>query len=307
MDDRFIYLLNGLIAREYSLGRIARFRHIKRGRQAQAVELLTAEGREFVAWLYPQAFTPDRFTQLAPIAAAMADEHFPIARLVPTHPARYAAEGPQSQALVITEATPGVPLPREEWTAQMLSLVGLRLAWLHRLLSAQPASATDDQLSQRFAKACATPTARTPSLPPQIKASLTEASATVDNLFQVHRDISADSVLLDGERQMRSIVDWGLLAPGCAEEDLLNVFQQWCVQADGTVRSDELRAFLEAYRTLCPLPLDPAERWTQTAARWLAATYVDAADGTRALPRGWMTMAREPRAIADALLLCEPK
>ena len=45
MDDRDAYVLNNLWSRYYDLGRIVRFRHVTRGRQATVWEVLTAAGQ----------------------------------------------------------------------------------------------------------------------------------------------------------------------------------------------------------------------------------------------------------------------
>ena len=58
MDAQQTYLLNGLLTRNFGLGRIVRFREVERGRQASTFELFTAQENEYLVYLYPAGFPP---------------------------------------------------------------------------------------------------------------------------------------------------------------------------------------------------------------------------------------------------------
>ena len=63
MDDQQTYLLNGLLARQFDLGRIVRFRQVVRGRQAVTYELLTAEQHDAQVELLPAFDARDQAQQ----------------------------------------------------------------------------------------------------------------------------------------------------------------------------------------------------------------------------------------------------
>lgn len=320
MDDRFVYLLNGLLARHFSLGRIARFRQVTRGRQAQTFEVLTAEAHEFTIWLLPPHFAPPRdgashFDRIAPLLEGLERQRFPVMPFMRTsdRPPAVTAEGPQGQILLVSESPRGQALPATEYTPQNLAMLGLRLAWLHNL-SAQilPTSRTPTRpsLSDQLDRALATPNPKVPAFPAAMIRPLAHAAATLPtpNAF-AHGDLSPAAVLLDHDRHVRAFVDLALLHPGDPLEDLLDVLLHWCTAPDATIRIEHLRALLEAYRSQRPMTQkqDHEQVWNNAVHAWLVQRILTAANETRPLPTGFTRMLANPRGLADAMALCEPK
>src|SRR4051812_441582 len=99
MDDQQAYLLNGLISRHFDLGRVVRFREVPRGRQAATIELLSAQGAEYLVQLFPPAFEAGSLDQMAEKVNRLDKERFSVVPFVRRKGAQgdleFVAEGPQ--------------------------------------------------------------------------------------------------------------------------------------------------------------------------------------------------------------------
>ena len=78
MDDQQTYLLNGLLTRNFDLGRISRFRKVTRGRQAETFEVLTSEHHEYVVHLYPPEFTAKQLNFAAQTMNTLDENRFSV-------------------------------------------------------------------------------------------------------------------------------------------------------------------------------------------------------------------------------------
>src|SRR5687768_7799158 len=107
MDDQQTYLLNGLLTRNFGLGRIVRFRQIPRGRQAQTFELLTHQQNEYTVYLYPQAFPPDHLNVVARTINTLDQHRFSVVPMLPTKESEtvFTAEGPQNTTMLVSLTT----------------------------------------------------------------------------------------------------------------------------------------------------------------------------------------------------------
>jgi Ser/Thr protein kinase RdoA (MazF antagonist) len=307
MDDQQTYLLNGLIGRQFGLGRIVRFRAVARGRQAQTFEILTQQQHEYTVYLYPPAFAAsqldfaartinmldaNRFS-VVPMLAAQGGEHF-------------TAEGPQGATMLVSLTTAGSALAAEEYTEHDISQVGLRLAWLHRLLKEHvPAPVGEGTLRERLAEELDDLTPDTlrylPSLPAGAREKLDGLLAREAAQGWVHGDIQGAALLVDADHQLRTLVDFGLLHFGSPLEDVVDAVLQFCVEDGGGVASGRGKALLEAYDSL--LPLQEVD-WTAVVASWLGQRLIDAARGRRGLPKGFSGLLKSPETLADAIGSC---
>jgi Ser/Thr protein kinase RdoA (MazF antagonist) len=305
MDDQQTYLLNGLLTRQFDIGRIVRFRQTPRGRQAVTYEFLTAEQHEYLVHLYPPAFDAERLAFVGTMLRTLDENRFTVMPWLPTKSGDFLAEGLQGTHLVLSLSPTGTVLPAAQYTTHDISQVGLRLAWMHRLLREQiPTPSGHVPLSVRLAELLAHPTAESaraiPSLPPQIREMLTSIVG-IPLPYEggwVHGQMQADALLHDADHQLRTVTDWGLLHVGSPLEDLVDAFLSLCVGTDGTSLPRRYLALREAYESLIPLK-DVA--WTPVVGAWCAQRLLDAAGGRRALPKGFSGVLGDPERLACAL------
>ena len=83
MDDQQTYLLNGLLSRNFGLGRIVRFRQVARGRQAETFEVLTQGQHEYVVYLYPAGFGQERLNFSARAMNLLDKQRFSLVPMLP--------------------------------------------------------------------------------------------------------------------------------------------------------------------------------------------------------------------------------
>ncbi len=315
MDDRYAYMLNALWSRHYDLGRVIRFRHVQRGRQTLAYEVLTAEQREYTVYLFLPGYEVATLDHMAQTLDILDKNRFSVVPMVPSKEDQWSVDGPQGQRMMVGLNTDGQQLPPEAWSAHDMSQLGLRLAWMHRLLKEQldsPQTGGEaarlclrDQLQTASQKSPADLPHRMPKLNPahtgaRLVNELTDAAAA----SWCHGDIQPAAFLLDHDRQIRTIVDWGLLHPGDPLEDLIDAFIHWCIGTDGLVNSDTARSLLEAYRTLCPIA---KEGWRPAVQCWCAHRIIDATRDLNPLPKGFGQILADPAALVRAIELCEAK
>jgi len=284
MDDQQTYLLNGLIARQFELGRIARFRKVVRGRQAETFELLTAEHHEYLVSIYPPSFEIERLNFVATAVNVLDKERFSVVPMLATRSAGFVAEGPQGAGMLVSLAPAGSPLAMEQYTELDVSQVGLRLAWMHRL----------------FAEHLTTP----PPLPPL--AERIGHTPRIEHLLDMlkvppppgwaHGDIQPEALLIDGDHQLRSIVDFAALHFGSPLEDLVDAFLS--VAGAQPARG---KALLESYDSLVPIRKTP---WTPVVAAWCAQRLIDTTERRRPLPRGFGQLLAAPENLATAMASC---
>jgi Ser/Thr protein kinase RdoA (MazF antagonist) len=299
MDDQFTYLLNGLLTRHFGLGRIARFRQVSRGRQAATYELLTAQQNEYLVYLYPPTFAADHLAFVASAVNRLDEARFSVMPFMKTKTGEAVVAGPQQTHLMVGLNPIGAPLPAEQWSEHQRSDLGLRLAWLHRALREElPHAATGETLADELEDSLALPAERLPRNQPAIPAAELEALAAElaehkdDGVAYVHGDLAPDAVLLDDDRQLRGVLDWGLLRPGTPAEDLFWVFTTFC----GTDPA-AMRPILEAYLSLEKLA---AGAMKVGVARALARRIIEARAGRTAL-RPALELLPRRGTIADAL------
>jgi len=289
MDDQQTYLLNGLLTRHFGLGRIVRFRSVRRGHEAEAFELFTAGEREYLVQLYPAHYTEEQLS-LTARALALLDEHrFTVVPLIRSKGGEHFVEGPQGTRMCVSVAPQGSALLPEAYTEHDVSQVGLRLGWMHRLLKERlPA----------------------PEVPPDPVALLRAEGITLHEplvgLLRLptmsgwtHGDIQAEALLHDGDHQLRTVMDWGLLHWGCPMTDLVDAFLGIAMAAD---RGDSSRgkALLEAYDTLVPIK---RMAWTPVVAWWAARRMLS--HKTRPLPMGFHErLILAPERLATAIASC---
>jgi len=328
MDDRYAYMLNTLWAKYYDLGRIIRFRSVSRGRQAVCYEVLTAEQHEYLAHIFPPAFDPAQLTRMCQAINILDKERFSVVPMMPAQQGAWVVGGPQGTWLAVGLATNGQYLLPDQCSIHDLSQLGLRLAWLHRLLAEQLAPPPDAApLADALQSALQRATQRRPlpldpadvshlqqSLQPPLPESQPSAVSGLSAFSVqrssfpgwVHGDLQPAAILMDEDHQIRTIVDWGLLHPGDPLEDVIDAFIHWCLGSDGVVHAEKGRALLEAYRSLRPAAAQ-AQRWESAVTSWCAQRIIDAAHERRPLPRGFTTYLRTPASLASALELCETK
>ncbi|MEP7061846.1 MAG: homoserine kinase [Betaproteobacteria bacterium] len=109
----------------------------------------------------------------------------------------------------------------------------------------------------------------------------------------IHGDLFRDNVLFDGTR-VAGIIDFGFAATDYFAYDVAVAVNDWCSDADGALRSDDVHAFVGAYDKLRPLTADERVQWPNlvraAALRfWLSRLY------DLHLPRGGaLTHAHDP-------------
>lgn len=312
MDDRYAYVLNTLWTKHFDLGRVVRFRHVTRGRQAEVFEILTAEQQEYAAYLFPATFDAGQLTQLARTMTLLGQQRFPVSAMLPSRTGQWMVAGPQGASMMVSESPVGQYLLPDQWSEQDISQLGLRLGWMHRLLTEHvplPRNPSPPGVMPELAAALAAPAESLPGKLPkldsrhveQLTRRLREEPAPV---AWVHGDMQPAAVLLDHDHQIRSVVDWGLMHPGEPMEDVVDAFVHWCVAADGQVDAARGRILLESYRSLRQGQM---AAWGRTVDLWCARRIIDAQAGRRVLPRGFATFLGDPTVLVKPLTFCDSK
>lgn len=311
MDDREAYLLNGLVQRHFQVGRILRFRNVRRGCQCRCVEIYTTEQRAFMLLIYPHSYLPTSLDAGGRESNALSEATFPSLRFVaPATGGRgLVVDGPQGTHLMMAQFPPGQAMAAENWSLQDLSQLGLRMAWMHRMMHEQPRPGNRESTGKALSRLLDEPSPRRDALLNLMEAraleSFVRASVQLPPLDGwVHGGISAESMLLDDDRQITALMDWGLTGRGSSCEDAVDVFVHWCVDEHGQVRSAEARAFLEAFLSLAR-PRAPA--WDAVVSHWCARQLYYALLGHRQLPRGFGSIVANPHFLSTAIALCHNK
>jgi len=288
MDDRQTYLLNGLLARHFSLGRIVRFRPVQRGRQGEAFELFTAQEKEYLAVVLPAAYEEAELSRVAGAVNALDDQRFSVVPFVQTKAGGFVAEGPQNGRLMVSLAPEGSAMAAEHYTEHDISQVGLRLAWMHRLFEEQlPKANAGDFMEEDVPEGVISAEAR--------KKLLTLARQEMRTGW-AHGGIRAEALLHDSDHQLRSVVDWADLHYGSPLEDVVGAFVFLTSGGD-----DRGQVLLEAYRTLLPLR---GIEWGPIVAGWCWRTLAKTARQRAGLPRDVVAVAGDPEALAKRIEQC---
>ena len=134
-----------------------------------------------------------------------------------------------------------------------------RLAWMHRLLKEQLAEpgAETSAPAVRFQALFAGDPQR--PLPGEVSSAALERLRSLVNLRPgqgwVHGDIQSLALLHDGDQQLRTATDWGLLHYGCPLEDLVDAFLFLATTPGkaGIVDASRAGVLMEAYDSLVPI------------------------------------------------------
>jgi hypothetical protein len=309
MDDQQTYLLNGLLARQFGLGRILRFRQVNRGRQPTSFELLTAQQNEYLVSLYSPGFRPDHLSFVAETVNVLDAERFTVVPFLLSKQNAYVAEGPQGAHLLVSTATAGSPLPPDQYTDHDISQVGLRLAWMHRLLNEKielpvaPPPAPAALLEDLFDDPTPDAAALLDAFSADARKTLLSALALPNPVPAgwVHGDIQPNALLHDADRQLRTVVDWALLHIGFPHEDLIDAILTLCGDNRAGFNPARAAVLLEAYDSLSSLKSIP---WTPIVAAWCARRFLDAAAARRPAPPDLLRLAAAPERLAVALASC---
>ena len=284
MDDQQTYLLNGLLARQFDLGRIVRFRQMTRGRQAATFELLTAQQNEYFVYLYPAAYSVEQLEFMAGAVNSLDDNRFTVVPWIKGKGGSFVGEGLQNGRLMVSLAVSGSALTSEQYTEHDVSQVGLRLAWMHRLLREQVAAPVEKMipLAARLEREVAgSAEAGGVHVPPIGRETigrlvgLMGVPVSVENGW-VHGDVQPAALMHDGDHQLRSVMDWALLHWGNPLEDVVDAFLGLCVKGDGTFDAARGGVMLEAYESLLPLE---KVAWMPVVASWCGQRIIDAVGG----------------------------
>jgi Ser/Thr protein kinase RdoA (MazF antagonist) len=300
MDDQQTYLLNGLIARQFGLGRVVRFRPVTRGRQATAYEIFTAQEREYLVQLYPPPFSSEHLEEIAQKVNRLDKERFSVVPFVSMKDGKFAGEGPQGSHMMVSLAPAGSALGAGQYSEHDISQIGLRLGWLHRLLKEQFDVPATVPLAERVEDA-ADDAGGMPPLSEQQWRELAGLLALPVERGWAHGDLQAAALLLDHDHQVRTVVDWGLLHVGSPLEDLVDAFLSLCTDGAGRLALERGEALLEAYHSLLPIK---GVAWTPVVATWCAQRILDSAAGRRAVPAGFEGVLKSPEGIATAMASC---
>jgi len=312
MDDQQTYLLNGLIARNFGLGRIVRFRAVGRGRQAETFEILTQQQHEYTVWLYPPAYAGEDLDFVARTINVLDRERFSVVPMVGVkgegqgEEQRFVAEGPQGATMMVSLTTTGSAWGAGQYSVHDVSQVGLRLAWLHRLLKEQVKRPVGEgslavRLGEELDDLGPEAMRFLPSLPAGARENLMGLLGVRRPEGWVHGDMQPGALLLDGDHQIRTVVDFGLLHWGCPLEDLVDGILGFCLDAGGGLDRVKGRSLLEAYDSLLPLK---RQAWTPVVAGWLGQRLLDAARGRRGLPKSFMQFVIAPEGLGTAIASC---
>ena len=288
MDDQQAYLLNGLLSRSFGLGRIVRFRKLARGRQAETYELFTAQEKEYLAQVYPPAFDATQLEFAARTVNAIDVQRFSVVPFLASKSGPFVADGPQNGHLLVSLAPAGSAFSPDQLTDHDVSQVGLRLAWMHRLFNELlPAPEGQDLKMQEVQELAGEPLLSLLRLPAP--------------RGWVHGDIQLPALLHDGDHQLRTLVDWGLIHYGCPFEDLADAFIVLARDDAGKFDINRGRILLEAYDSLVPIR---GMAWTPVAARWCAQRLLDDRARRRPAPAGFAALLAAPESLATAMASC---
>lgn len=312
MDDRAAYLLNGIVQRDFCVGRIIRFRKLTRGVQCDAIEILTSERQSFLVLIYPQAYSRQQLNKGAEKSVNLAAATFPSLHFIEpsTSDGGWVVDGPQGSHLMVAKFPVGQPLPDDQWNSQDLSQLGIRLGWMHRMTNDADHHPARKSLYAQLTSRLSEPSPRRNALLNVLDAGILQKfiDAQKDKLPMhgwAHGGINHSSVLLDDDRQITAVIDWGLAGDGSNHEDAVDVFVRWCVDADGQIRATEARAFLEAFLSLAPEAKTPD--WRDVVDRWCMRQLDNALLGYRQLPQGFGSIIRNPSFLSTAIALCQNK
>ncbi|NNM84168.1 MAG: phosphotransferase [Phycisphaerales bacterium] len=303
MDDQTAYALNALVQRHYNVGRIVRFRPVQRGRQCESYELLTAGGQEYTLQVYLPEFTQELLDRTAAVLELISQDGFPVGHPVglKQKDAAIACVGPQNRLMLLLDMLHGQSLPVEQWSEQDLSQLGVRLAWMHRSLAHVPFPPINLGCGNRLRVAAAAHEARATRIAAALGTETFEQLAALKPPGEPvlgHGSLDPAAIMLDGDRLITAITDWGAVGLGTTESDIVDALVLWCVQADGTGIYPRAKAFCEAYFSLAN---SKAFDWGQAVRQWCVHRGAEAVAGRRPLPRGFADIAREPQSLADML------
>jgi Ser/Thr protein kinase RdoA (MazF antagonist) len=312
MDDHKAYMLNGLLERHFDLGRIVRFRQVHRGRQAECFELLTAGNHELLLELFPSTFDKNSLDAAVALMDQVSLAGFPAPRANISRASQnnFVVTGPQGTHMVLSSAPQGQPISKLAWTHQDLCQLGLRLAWMHRLMAETSPPAAPMPLGDHLRRAVLEPAPRGKRYLHALNAGHLEKLAQMleQNVPSPsrwrHGGLSPESLLLDSERQISAILDWGQASAGLPEEDLVDVFVLWCVDDDGQVRTPQAQSLFQSYLSLNS---GDTSIWHQAVLNWCAHHVLAALSGRSALPRGFATILENPQFLSAAISLCLSK
>ncbi len=296
MDDKQTYLLNGLLARHFSLGRIVRFRKVQRGGQCESFELFTAQEKEYLAAVYPAHFAVETLNRAAEAVNLLDGQRFSVVPFLPAKSGGFVGEGPQNGRLMVSIAPEGSALATEEYTEHDISQVGLRLAWMRRLFGEHLPAVDGEAARKETLDALPRNAGQDP-----VVGRLVELLQRPAPVGWAHGGIQAAALLHDGDHQLRAIADWGLLHTGCALEDLVDAFIFLATDVKGATAGKRGRALVEAYATL--VPLKDAD-WLAAAAWWCARRSMEAKAGRRHAPARFAEILANPAALAAAIADC---
>ena len=309
MDDQQTYLLNGLLARQFDLGRIVRFRQVTRGRQATTFELLTAQQNEYLVYLYPASYSVEQLEFAAGAVNSLDDNRFTVVPWAKGKAGTFVGEGLQNGRLMVSLGVAGAALAAEQYTEHDVSQVGLRLAWMHRLLREQVAVPAETvPLAMRLERVVTGTGAEqsgatVPAIGRETIGRLVGLMGLPTSVQAgwVHGDLQAAALMHDADHQLRMVMDWGLLHWGNPLEDVVDAFLALCVNGDGTFDKGRGEVLLEAYETLVPLE---KVAWTVVVAAWCAQRIIDAVGGRRGVPPNFSGIVGSPEAVATAIASC---
>lgn len=303
MDQQQTYLLNGLLARQFGLGRIVRFREVKRGRQAVTFEVMTAQQNAYVVYLYPAVYRADQLAFMAGVLNGLDRERFTVVPMVAGKHGDFVGEGPQGTRMMVSVGTEGSVVPRDQLTAHDISQVGLRLAWMHRLLKEHVELPERGPSMAELVAEALEEGERVPAMDEAGRSALLSALQLPlpGEMGWVHGDVQAEALLHDADRQLRTVVDWALLHAGSPLEDVVDALWMLCGDGEGRLEGEKAEALLEAYDTLSPLK---KVAWTPVVAAWCGRRLLDAAAGRRAAPGGLARAAGAPERVGVAIASC---
>ena len=305
VDDQQTYLLNGLLNRHFGLGRIVRFREVQRGRQAQCLELFTAQEQEYLVQLYPPAYSAEALEYAAAAVNLLDANRFSVVPHVHSKQVAFAAPGPQNHHLLVSLAPVGSALTASQFTLHDITQVGLRLAWMHRLLKeVLPQPPSPPSLVQRFAELFSTQSPPPPGTPPIPEALLRQLQGLLGLVSLhgwAHGDAQLPALLHDNDHQLRAITDWGLLHYGCPLEDLVDAFLALAYDPHGNLDRVRGRALLESYDTLFSIK---RFAWTPVIATWCAQRLLDHHAQLRPLPNDFPALLAAPESLAMSMASC---
>ncbi len=299
LDDRQAYVLNTLLERGFDIGRVLRFRRVQRGRQAPSFELLTAQGGEYLLSIFPPQFPAPALDDAARVCHALFEKKLPVPPPLPARAGGYVAPGPQHSHLALSAAPEGQAMAAEQWSLQDLSLLGLRLAWLHRALAEVGPPPEQDYSRPADDALLSLSLEPWPPMAQQVLAQAAEAPLSTRRWL--HGDVHAQAILLDADRHVSAFIDNGLMHAGDQQQDVLDVFVNWCLDETHFVRDEHARAFFSAYRTLAP---ENVGDFSLAVVRWAAWRIRTSAHNIQPPPHGFPQLLANLPGLATAANLC---